>query len=134
MALQKGDRIRLQFAASQWSWMRAWQIMQIEDQLESSSASAAFTLISADYWQDYHVIFTIEILNPVTAAGEIIDQKRIIKYILAANPTGYALAFEKEIIEPIVAAMKEAAAAVAPWAGMTGVIIILVLILLLQRK
>lgn len=131
MALQKGDRLKLQFAASQWSWMRAWQISQIEDQL---ARNTSFTVISADYWQEYHVIFTIEILNPVTASGEIIDSTRIIKYLLEANPAGYVLLFEKEIIVPAVAAIKTVVAAVAPWAGMTGAIIVLVLILMLSRK
>jgi hypothetical protein len=130
MALQKGDRLKLQFAASQYTWMRAWQISIIESNLESNES---FTLISADYWQEYHVIFTIEIINPLTAANDILDSQKIIKLILAANPWGYALVFEKEIIAPAVAKVGEIAEAAAPWVGMTGVIIIFVLILLIKK-
>ena len=107
MALQKGDRIKLRFEASRIKLLRAWQIGQIEARLESHRES--FILISADYWQEYEVIFTVEIVNPLTAQGTIIEEQNIVKYILAANPWGYALIFKKSVIDPIAGKIKAAA-------------------------
>jgi len=103
--LNKGQRVTLQFQASEGNWRRALQIYIIEGRLGSHKD---FEIIRANYWGEHWVSFEVEVKD----TQALLTEKKIINYLIAANPAGFTLIF-KENVAAAVEVVKGAAKAVA---------------------
>jgi len=92
--LKSGDRIKLNFAASDGLWRRSWQSMIIEWRLGSHPED--FVVISIDYQQKGQLVFVVEIKK---SADALLVEKRIANLILGYNPKGFYLVFKNATIE-----------------------------------
>lgn len=92
--LKPGDRIKLNFAASDGTWRRAWQSMVIEWRLGAHPDE--FVVISIDYQQEGQLVFVVEIKK---SADSLLTEKRIANLILNYNPKGFLLVFKNATIE-----------------------------------
>ena len=92
--LKPGDRIKLNFAASDGLWRRSWQAFVIEWRLGSHPED--FVVISIDYQQKGQLVFVVEIKK---SADPLLTEKRIANLILSYNPKGFLLVFKNATIE-----------------------------------
>lgn len=125
--LQKGHRVTISFSASKGKWTRATQIAIIEWRLESHKD---FRIISANYWGEHYVSFEVKVLD----TQALLTEKKIIEYILAANPKGFTLIVVPKIKEAIGKVTDFSKDVVLPVAGLAAVVGGIVLYLLLSDR
>lgn len=116
--LQQGHRLKISFTASKGKWTRATQIAIIEWRLESHKD---FRIISANYWGENYVSFEVEVMD--TAA--LLSEKKIIEYILAANPKGFTLILVPKIKSAAGTVVNVAKEVAVPAVGVGMVVLII---------